>query len=83
MHRESTGLGYFRNSNSLGVADSQFIFGNPGDMLVAGDWNGDGRDTVAVYRRSRRFYVSLTNTAGNADVTLLVGTMTGVVTMMR
>ncbi len=80
LHRERTGLVYFRNSNSTGVADSQFVYGNPGDKLVAGDWNGDGKDTVAVYRPSDgRFYARLTNTAGNAQVTMQVGSMAGVV----
>jgi hypothetical protein len=42
LHRESTGLVYFRNSHSQGNADAQFIFGDPGDRLIAGDWNADG-----------------------------------------
>ena len=80
LHRESTGLVYFRNSNSTGVADSQFIYGNPGDKIVSGDWDGDGNDTVAVYRPSDgRFYIKLSNQEGAADVILYVGTRTGVV----
>jgi hypothetical protein len=80
LHRESTGLVYFRDTNSTGVADSQFIYGNPGDKIVAGDWDGDGDDTVAVYRPADgRFYLRLSNTQGNADVTLYAGVKTGVV----
>jgi len=52
LHRESSGLVYFRNSNTTGIADSQFIFGDPGDQIIAGDWIGAGKDTVAVYRPS-------------------------------
>ena len=37
LHRESTGLVYFRNSHTQGNADSQFIFSSPGDRFVAGD----------------------------------------------
>jgi hypothetical protein len=82
LHRESSGLVYFRNTNTTGVADSQFIFGNPGDKIVAGDWDGDGDDTVGVYRPSSgRFYLKLANTQGNADVTLNAGLKTGVVAL--
>ena len=49
LHRESTGLVYFRNTNTQGSADQQFIFGDPGDRLVAGDWN---RDRVGLSRSS-------------------------------
>ncbi len=70
LHRESTGLVYFRNSHTQGVADLSFIYGDPGDRLVAGDWNGNGIDTVAVYRPSNGFfYARLSNSAGFADVT--------------
>jgi hypothetical protein len=40
------------------VADISFYFGNPGDLPVAGDFDGDGVDTVSIYRPSeQRFYV--------------------------
>ena len=82
LHRESTGLVYFRDSNTTGVADSQFFYGIPNDKLVAGDWDGDGDDTVGVYRRSDgKFYVKLDNTQGVADVTIPVGTYTGIVAL--
>ena len=38
LHRETTGLVYYRNAHSAGNADNQFLFGDPGDRLVAGDW---------------------------------------------
>ena len=41
---------------------------------MAGDWDGDGDDTVAVYRPSTgRFYANFNNTSGNADYTVFVG----------
>lgn len=68
LHRESTGLVYFRNSHSQGNADAQFIFGDPGDRLVAGDWTGDAVFSPALYRPSNRtMYFKHDNTQGNAD----------------
>jgi hypothetical protein len=62
------GLGVFRPSNGIlyqkrdltsGVSDYFAIFGNPGDKGVAGDWNGDGIDSVGVYRSGTgRWYMS-------------------------
>jgi len=78
LHRESSGLVYFRNSNTTGVADSQFIYGDPGDMLVAGDWDGNGTDTIGVYRPSNGiFYLRNSNTQGNADAWAYGGAYTG------
>ena len=68
LHRESTGLVYFRNSNTQGNAEFEFYFGNPGDRLIAGDWNDNGKDSPGLYRPSdRTFYLRYTNTQGVAD----------------
>jgi VCBS repeat-containing protein len=68
LHRESTGLVYFRNSHTQGNADNQFIFGDPADRLIAGDWTGDGVFTPALFRPSNTtMYFRHTNTQGNAD----------------
>ncbi len=68
LHRESTGLVYFRNSHTQGVADAQFIYGDPGDRIVAGDWNGDGRFSPALFRPSdTTMYFRFTNSQGVAD----------------
>jgi hypothetical protein len=75
LHRESTGLVYFRNTHTTGSADAQFVYGDPGDVIFAGDWDGDGVDTVAVYRPSNGFvYLNDANTAGIAVFTMPVGT---------
>jgi len=75
LHRESSGLFYFRNSLSTGNADGQFFFGNPGDRFIAGDWGiVDGVDTPAVFRPGNAtFYFRHTNTPGNADAQLFWG----------
>jgi hypothetical protein len=68
LHRESTGLVYFRNSHSQGNADNLFLFGNPGDRLIAGDWTGDSIYTPALFRpASTTMFFKHTNSQGNAD----------------
>ena len=68
LHRESTGLVFFRNSHTQGNADNQFIFGDPGDRLIAGDWTGNGVFTPGLFRPSEgKLYFRYTNTQGNAD----------------
>jgi hypothetical protein len=82
LHRESTGLVYFRNSNTTGVAELEFIYGDPGDKLVAGDWNGNGNDSVGVYRPSNGlFYIRNSNSAGTADAIFHAGEFTGVIAL--
>jgi hypothetical protein len=74
LHRESTGLVYFRNSHTQGNADAQFIFGDPGDRLVAGDWTGNWKFSPALFRPSNTtMYFRTTNTQGNADIQWVAG----------
>lgn len=57
-----------RLSLTTGIANLDFIYGNPGDLLVAGDWDGDGVDSPALFRPSEgTWYLKLGNTAGFAD----------------
>jgi hypothetical protein len=68
LHRESTGLVYYRNTNTQGSADNQFIFGDPGDRLIAGDWNSNDIDSPGLFRPSNTtIYLRHQNTQGNAD----------------
>ncbi len=68
LHRESTGLVYYRFSLATGVADQSFIFGDPGDVVLTGDWDGDGVDTLAAYRPSNgNWYLKLAMEQGVAD----------------
>jgi Tol biopolymer transport system component len=74
LHRESTGLVYYRNWNSEGVADAIFVFGDPGDRLVTNDWNGDSLDSPGVFRPSNTtVFLRFTNTQGSADARLMFG----------
>jgi plastocyanin len=72
VFRPSTGELFLKNSNSSGFADTLIIFGNPGDYPLAGDWNGDGIDTVGIYRDGV-FYLRNTNTTGFADIVVPFG----------
>jgi hypothetical protein len=40
----------------MGAAQISFLFGNPGDKPVAGDWDGDGIDEVGLHRESTGFF---------------------------
>jgi hypothetical protein len=56
------------NEGGLGEAEYSFVFGNPGDKPVVGDWDGDGIDEVGLHRESTGFfYWRNTLTTGVAD----------------
>ena len=40
----------------MGAAHISFLFGNPGDQPVAGDWDADGVAEVGLYRTSTGFF---------------------------
>ena len=77
LHRESTGLVYYRNSLTQGVAEKEFIFGDPGDKIIAAEWgqrDGFGPDTVGIFRPSNgTVYLRFSNSQGVADVDFLYG----------
>jgi hypothetical protein len=74
LHRESTGLVYYRNTNTQGNAHNQFIYGDPGDRLIAGDWTGNGIDSPGLFRPSNTtMYLRYQNSQGNADESWNVG----------
>lgn len=76
LHRESTGLVYFRLTHTQGIADAQFIYGNPGDKIIAADWaqSPAGAETVGIFRPSNgRMYLNFENSAGNADIDFAYG----------
>jgi hypothetical protein len=66
------GVWYLRNSNTTGIAHTQFRYGNRGDLALMGDWNGDGVDTPGVVR-GNTWYLRNSNTTGVADVTFAYG----------
>ncbi|NNC42194.1 MAG: fasciclin domain-containing protein [Acidimicrobiia bacterium] len=51
-----------------------FYFGNPGDMPLLGDWDGDGVETPGLYRQSDGFFYGRnSNVTGLAEVSFYVG----------
>ena len=44
------GAWYLRNSLTSGVADAIHGYGDPSDIPLVGDWNGDGSDSFGVAR---------------------------------
>jgi len=66
VFRNRTGMFYLRNNNSAGNADNTFTYGATGDTPLVGDWTGQGKDTVGVFRQGV-FYLRNSNLAGNAD----------------
>ncbi len=57
---------YLRNTNTTGIAHVEYFYGDPNDIAVAGDFNGDGCDTVSLFRPSTG-QVFLTNLLGSAN----------------
>jgi hypothetical protein len=49
-------------------------FGIAGDRPVVGDWNGDGTETIGVYRSpSATFYLVNSNVFGSTPIVVLYG----------
>ena len=59
---------------SADASIDDFYFGNPGDVALMGDWDGDGVATPGLYRQSDGFvYLRNSNSQGVADVTFFFG----------
>ncbi len=62
------------DGGGLGFAEYSFLFGNPGDVPFAGDWDGDGIDTMGLRRPSDGVvYMRNSNSTGIADINFLYG----------
>ena len=72
IYRSSDRSWYLKNGNSGGAADLVFPYGDPSDQAVKGDWDGDGDDTVGIYRDGV-FFLKNTNEPGNADLVIGFG----------
>jgi hypothetical protein len=75
-YNSATGEFLLRNSNSTGVNDvPSFIFGDPGDVPLAGKWdNTMSNDGVGVYRNSNGIlYLKRTFVTGFSDYFMILG----------
>ena len=63
VYRPTTGQWLLRTSNTSGSPNLTFTFGGqPGDLPVAGDWNGDGRTDLGIFRNGTFLRGVLTTT---------------------
>ncbi len=67
-----SGPEFFLNDSFTGIANTQFRYGDPGDTVYFGDWDGDGIDTPMV-QRGNTFYARNSNTGGVGDMTFSYG----------
>jgi murein DD-endopeptidase MepM/ murein hydrolase activator NlpD/uncharacterized protein YgiM (DUF1202 family) len=63
---------HLSNALRAGDADVTFDYGLPEDVVLVGDWDGDGKDTLAV-RRGSTYYLTNGTTGGDAEVVLTYG----------
>ncbi|WP_308663122.1 S8 family serine peptidase [uncultured Actinobaculum sp.] len=63
---------YVRDSLTTGVANSVFGYGNPGEEVFFGDWDGDGVATPGV-KRGHKFLLRNSNSAGVAEIEFAYG----------
>ena len=62
------------DGGGLGAAEFSFVFGDPGDAVIVGDWDNDGVDTPGLRRDSNGFvYLRNSNTTGIADIAYFYG----------
>jgi Zn-dependent metalloprotease len=74
VFRPGNGALYLRNLNVTGFADVAINYGLGGDYPVLGDWDGNGTDTIGIYRNGT-FYLRNSNTLGFANITVAFGSL--------
>ena len=60
------------NFNQAGGGEGSFVFGDPGDIPVVGDWVGDGISRPGVVR-GNVWFLRLSHTSGPADISFVFG----------
>ena len=71
MRRENTF--YTKYSLTGGNADCTFNYERNGDLVLSGDWDADGKDTLAV-RRGSTYYIKNMLAIGIADSSFITVT---------
>ena len=79
LYRATEGRVYVINrlgedGGGLGAAEIDYYFGDPGDKPFAGDFNGDGIDTIGLHREyTGLVYFSNYHAQGTADSSFIYG----------
>jgi hypothetical protein len=68
VYRNSNGILYQRKSLTTGFDDFFAIYGNPGDQGFAGDWEGNGFDSIGVYRSADQTWYLTNNSTPSGIV---------------
>lgn len=81
LYVPTNGTFFLTNQNAEGTAEHLFLFGPECGVQcfrpLAGDWNGDGQDTVGIYAPSTSaFYLQNRHAPGVADVAVEFGPTT-------
>ena len=66
LYRPSTSMWYLDYDNS-GASDERVRWGLSGDLPVAGDWDGDGKDEIGLYRPSSFMWYLDYDNSGASD----------------
>jgi uncharacterized protein YvpB len=63
---------WVNNSNAASMGEYSFYYGNPDDVVLVGDWDGDGIDTLIV-RRGGQYWVNNKNANSMSDYSFYYG----------
>ncbi len=63
---------HVKNTLTSSASDESFSYGTAADVVLAGDWNGDGKDTLAV-RRGNGYFINNSLSSGAASVVVTYG----------
>jgi hypothetical protein len=81
VYRPALSLGgiafYWRDTNTTGPADGVQAIGGEADSAIAGDWDGNGTDTIGL-RRQWDFYLADSNSTSTASTVFGYGDLTWV-----
>jgi hypothetical protein len=67
------GVWTLKDAVSSEATSSSFLFGEPGDLPLFGDWDCDGIDAPGVYRAANTTAYLGSDTRGTADVSFMIG----------
>ena len=63
---------HLRNTLTTGAGEHTFVYGDPGDWQLSGDWDGDGSRSPGVFRNGV-FYLRNSNTTGIGEIVFAYG----------